>query len=215
MGIRTVGTYYRVTILGLNTPPFIYYFNPCSLKTCPKLHVLTCFHDALDNHQRNQNCIDQEETCQLNNSSQVNRIIDKGKQPISRTYLGHIGNDRIRFDEGVYDTDYYSKVNMWKYDPMLYHAYHQLTMKAQDNTANINDKHNIYLGDKLAEMNIVSEQNETCVNKQTIKSTCVKSLYKKSGHLTQYKSSESELKDPTKILNHNLSSITTSTNESN
>ena len=28
--------------------------------------------------------------------------------------------DRIKYDTGVYDTEYFSKVNMWRYDPSLY-----------------------------------------------------------------------------------------------
>ena len=50
------------------------------------------------------------------NQLQLNRSYQR--TPLNK--IGHAGTERIKYDTGVYDTEYFSRVNSWQYDPLLY-----------------------------------------------------------------------------------------------
>ena len=82
----------------------------------------------------------------------MNKVAVRGQLPMSSTYSGHIGNERINFDDGVYDTEYYTRMNLWKYNPLLYSSNKPKSkMDSKHNDVQIGVTPNVSLPEKAAE----------------------------------------------------------------
>ena len=111
------------------------------------------FSDIVHPSLRNKN--DKSKLNIVNNKSQVKSLNAIGKPLTAKeARLGHIGEERVNFDHGVYDTDYFSRVNIWKYDPSLYKIpqQHAMAIKPKINDIKIDENTNLNSGrnnDKL------------------------------------------------------------------